>query len=62
MPQWEVLGGQCTNAVTLVARQARGPGEDRQRLSLRSEPEASAIPCDNRGQNEVIIGQLDRKV
>lgn len=63
MPQWEVLGGQCTkcgHVGWLDKRAVLARVGNHYLLNLRQR--LHCLACDYKGSNDVLIGQLDRNV
>jgi hypothetical protein len=63
MPQWEVLGGQCSkcgHVGWLDKHAVLARVGNHYLLNLRQK--LRCIPCDYKGMNDVPIGELDRNV
>ena len=63
MPQWEILGGQCVkcgHVGWLEKRLVMAKIGNHYLINVRQR--LRCTPCGYRGQNEVLIGYLDRNI
>ena len=63
MPQWEVLGGQCSKCghIGWLEKRAVIARIGNQYL-IHVRNKLRCIPCGYRGENDVLIGYLDRNI
>jgi|EndMetStandDraft_8_1072994.scaffolds.fasta_scaffold809614_1 hypothetical protein len=63
MPQWEVLGGQCRKCAHIGWLDKRAVLQLHGNLYLiHVRQKLRCIPCHYRGENDVLIGMMERNV